>query len=92
MPTFFPESLRHVEALHKEVRDEKQVMEGLLWTEVMAPSLICPEVALCSAACVNGPQSVPEKKKSVHTSLALLGCCSGSQHELKQTVCLSAGT
>lgn len=50
-------------------------MKGLSWAEVMALILICPEVALCSAAHVNGPQSVPEKNKPVHTTLALLGCC-----------------
>lgn len=40
----------------------------------------------------DGHQSAPEKNKRVHTSLALLGCYNGSLCEMKQSICLSAGT
>lgn len=66
---FFPKPFRHRKALCKEVRGEKQVTKRLVWPEVIALILIWPEVALCSAACVNGPQNVPDKNKSARTSL-----------------------
>lgn len=50
-------------------------MKGPAWAEVMALILIFPEAAVCSAACVNGPQSVPYKIKSASTSPAPVGCC-----------------
>ena len=49
--------------------------EGTVMDRCNGPNSHLPWGCFCSAARVNGPQSVPEKNKSVHSSLALLGCC-----------------